>query len=241
MTAPFPVSMSPEFAADGQRLVAWVDGAGAFLLCLGETVTLGGLAGRADVRLTADLSARHASIHRSGEGYVVEATGPAVVASEPAVASGRGGLNGSAAPGSRRRGSGRRGSGRAVEGRTDLNSGDELVLYREGGGAVRLGFRRPNALTATAVLSIASEHRTEPRYDGILLLADACVLGPGPECHVRCREWQETVLLFRRDGGLFCKSPLPLVVDGRPVKGAVPVEAGDHVTGPGISFRLEAL
>lgn len=222
MTAPFPVAAPPEPAAS-QRLVAWVDGAGAFLICLGETATIGGLAGWSDVRLTADLSARHAAVHRSGEGYVVEATGPAVVASETSVHSTR------------------RGSGRAVQGRTDLNNGDELLLYREGGGGVRLRFARPNALTATATLSVASDHRTEPRYDGVVLMAEACLLGPGREAHVRCREWAETVLLFRREGGLWCKSPLPLSVGGSPVSGPAPVTAGDYVTGPGISFRLEAL
>lgn len=222
MTAPFLVSAPPEPTAS-ERLVAWVDGAGAFLICLGETATIGGLSGKSDVRLTADLSARHAAVHRSGEGYVVEASGPAVVASETSVHSTR------------------RGSGRAVQGRTDLNNGDELLLYREGGGGVRLRFTRPNALTATAVLSVASDHRTEPRYDGIVLMAEACLLGPGREAHVRCRNWEETVLLFRRDGGLWCKSPLPLSIGGEPAGGPVPVAAGDYVTGPGISFRLEAL
>jgi hypothetical protein len=222
MTAPFPVAAPPEPTAS-QRLVAWVDGAGAFLICLGETATIGGLSGKSDVRLTADLSARHAAVHRSGEGYVVEATGPAVVASETSVHSTR------------------RGSGRTVQGRTDLNNGDELLLYREGGGGVRLRFSRPNALTGTAVLSVASDHRTEPRYDGIVLMTEACLLGPDREAHIRCRNWEETVLLFRRDGGLWCKSPLPLSIGGEPAGGPAPVTAGDYVTGPGISFRLEAL
>ncbi|HEX6985363.1 MAG TPA: hypothetical protein VF170_08295 [Planctomycetaceae bacterium] len=234
MTAPFPVAAPHEPAAQPGRLVAWVDGAGAFLLCLGETATLGGLSGKADVRLTADLSARHAAIHRSGEGYVVEATGPAVVASEPRA--------GDVGPPSLSHDghAARRGSGRVVRDRTDLNNGDELVLYRDGGGGVRLLFRRPNVLTATATLSVASEHRTEPRFDGVVLLADACLFGPGREAHVRCRNWEETVLLFRRDGGLWCKSPLPLAVGGRPANGPAPVGPGDHVTGPGISFRLES-
>ena len=223
MTAPFPVSAPREPADRSDRLVAWVDGAGAFLICLAETTTFGGMAGTADVRLTTDLASTHAAVHRSGEGYVVEATGPAVVACDAAGHSGR------------------RGSGRVVRGRTDLNNGDELVLYRDGGSGVRLRFRRPNPLTATAVLTVASEHRTDPRYDGVILLADACLLGPGQEAHIRCREWEETVLLFRRDGGLWCKSTLPLSVGGSRIAGPAQVKSGDHVTGPGISFRLEGL
>lgn len=230
MNFPFVTAAPEGKGADASlppgRLVAWVDGVGAFLLCLGDEMTLGGLSGRADVRLTADVSARHASIHRSGEGYVVDATGPAVVASE--------GRAGGVSPP-------RRGSGRAVEGRTDLNNGDELLLYREGGGGVRLRFSRPNALTTTATLSVASDHRTEPRYDGIVLVAEACLFGPGREAHVRCRGWEETVILFRRDGRLWCKSTVPLAIGGTPTGGPAPVAAGDYVTGPGISFRLEAL
>ncbi|MGC1273269.1 MAG: hypothetical protein WBC44_06145, partial [Planctomycetaceae bacterium] len=205
MTAPTSALAVNEPTAPGGRLVAWVDGAGAFLLCLNDAATLGGLAGTADVRLTSDLAARHAAIQRSGEGYVVDATGPTIVACD---ASGRAG--GVSPPRTSRSRS--HGSGRIVQGRTNLNHNDELVLYRDGGGAVRLQFRRPNALTATATLVVASDHRTEPRYDGVVLLAEACVFGPGVDSHIRCREWEETVLLFRRDGRLWCKSALRLVV-----------------------------
>jgi hypothetical protein len=224
MSAPFPASAPTEPTT--QRLVAWVDGVGAFLLCLGDTATLGGLSGRSDIRLAADLAPRHATIVRSGERYVVEATEPALVARE--------GRAVGVSPASRA-------SGRVVQGRTDLNDGEELLLYREGSSGVRLRFRQPNVLTATAALAVASDHRTEPRYDGIVLLADACVLGPRRDAHIVCRGWEETLLLFRRDGQLWCKSPVPLAIDGTPAGGSAPVEAGSHVTGDGISFRLEAL
>src|SRR5687768_7428540 len=129
MTAPFPVA-APHEPAASQRLVAWVDGAGAFLLCLGETATIGGLSGRSDVRLTADLAARHAAVHRSGEGYVVEAAGPAVVASEESRRPDERGTPASRSGTASRRG----GPGRTVQGRTDLNNGDALLLYRGGAG-----------------------------------------------------------------------------------------------------------
>jgi hypothetical protein len=234
MASPFPINVpacEEGIPRRSERLVVWVDGVGAFLLCLGETTTLGGLAGPAEVRLTADLSSRHASIHRSGEGYVIEAHGPVLVASET-----RASVVPTDAdpPGTRSHG-----SGRIVQSRTNLNQGDELVLFREGGRGVRLRFTQPNPLTGTAILSIASDHRTEPRYEGIVLLAEACVFGPGPEAHVRCREGKETMLLFRRDAALFCKSPLPFTVSGKPGTGLTPVHVGDYVVGAGISFRLE--
>ncbi|MBA3315994.1 MAG: hypothetical protein H0T47_22235 [Planctomycetaceae bacterium] len=223
MNASLPIETRNEPAAPPERLVAWVDGAGAFLLCFGESVSVGGLAGRADVRVAADLAADHAKISRSGEGYFVEAAGPALVASEPAVHAGR------------------RGSGRVVEGRTDLNNSDELLLYREGGSGVRLRFCRPNVLTATATLTFASDHRTEPRFDTVVLFAEACVLGPGVDAHLRCRHWEESVLLYLRDGELWAKSVAPLALTGRESRGPIAVRSGDYVTAPGISFRLEAL
>ncbi len=238
MTAPLPLEHPQARRAAARRspdrLIAWVDGAGAFLLCLRDRATLGGMAGGADVRLTSDLTAEHATIERSGEGYVVEAVGPTIIASDLASRAG-------VSPRSMAAPAQRHGSGRVVEGRADLGNNDELVLYREGGGAVRLRFQRSNPLTATATLSIASDHRTEPRFDGIVLLAEACVLGPGADAHIRCRQWDESVLLFRRGDRLCCKSSQSLEVNGRPVREPAVVGSGDHITAANLSFRLEAI
>jgi len=73
-SAPTPT----ETAQPAARFHLWVDGVGAFLLCLGERVTLGGPADpnkQADVSLLANLSRRHVAFVRSGEGYVVEPFG----------------------------------------------------------------------------------------------------------------------------------------------------------------------
>src|SRR5690606_4266241 len=111
---------------------------------------------------------------------------------------------GTGRPGSRRMAG--CGTGRIVDGSTDLAHNDELVMAREGRAAVRLRYMRPNPLTATATLTVASEHRTDPRFDAVVLLAEACLLGPGPDAHIRCRDWETSVLLFVRDGQLWCKS-----------------------------------
>ena len=44
--------------------------------------------------------------------------------------------------------------------------------------SVRLLFRRPHPLSATARLDFVSRHRTQPSADAVLLMADTCVLGP---------------------------------------------------------------
>ena len=76
-------------------------------------------------------------------------------------------------------------NGRLVQDVGWLGDGARLQL----GGAVRLLFRRPHPLSATARLDFVSRHRTQPSTDSVLLMADACVLGPKPHSHVVCRDW----------------------------------------------------
>jgi hypothetical protein len=246
MSAPFPIETRDESATMARRVVAWIDGVGAFLLCFDDAISLGGLAGRADVRIAADLASDHATVKRSGEGYVVESSAPALIASETTRRAGGvspPSTSRAVSPPSSFKGTNRsalRGSGRVVDGQTDLNNGDELLLYREGGSGVRLRFCRPNVLTSTAVLTLASEHRTEPRFDGIVMFAEACVLGPNTDAHIRCKESEESVLLFRREGELWAKSATPLSVGDKATTQLLQLHPGDYVSAPGISFRLEA-
>lgn len=227
MSAPLPITPSEAVSAPAGRLLAWIDGVGAYLFVWGEPLSIGGLSGHALVRVAANLSRNHATISHSGEGTIIEAAGPALVATD-----------------SDRKGSG---SGRIVTGPTNLADGNELVLYHENSPGVRFRFRCPNALTSTAVLTLASDHRTEPRLDGIILLAEACLLGPNTDAHIRAPDWPGTLVLFRRDGQLLCRSnnptvPLTAHIKGTEVSindGAVPVTPNIHITGPGISFRFE--
>ena len=214
----FSTASSPPAMPQATRLMAWIDGAGAFLLCLSDQVSLGGSSGTADIRLSADLASHHATLQRSGEGYVLSATGPTVVASA-----------GDAT---------RRASGRVIETETDVQHDDEIVMYRENGPSARLRFRRPNPLTATAVLTIENGHRTHPRSDAMLLLADACVIGPGRDAHIRCRHLETPWILFRRQGGLWIK-PAPGVSPEH--SHAQTLKPGENVTMGNLLFRLEAL
>jgi hypothetical protein len=66
--------------------------------------------------------------------------------------------------------------GRAVQGAAPLEDGSRIAL----GGAVRLAFRRPHALSASARLEFESYHRTEPPADAVLLVSESCVLGHRP-------------------------------------------------------------
>jgi hypothetical protein len=109
------------------------------------------------------------------------------------------------------------------------------------GDNVRLRFARPHALSATARLVLESHHRTQPSADAILLMADSCVLGPNRHCHVRCRDWQHDVVVYRHDGRLFCRADKPLVVDGVAAGGESELQSGVRVEGEEFSFTWETL
>jgi hypothetical protein len=68
---------------DNRRLVAWIDGVGGYLICLGEEVVLGQPGGDAQIPILADLSRRQASIRRAGEAYVLTPVHPVAVGGVP--------------------------------------------------------------------------------------------------------------------------------------------------------------
>jgi hypothetical protein len=127
--------------------------------------------------------------------------------------------------------------GREVRDRTMLNDGNEIQL----GSGVRLRFRQPHALSATARLDIVSRHRTQPTADGVLLMAESCVLGPKWQNHVVCREWANDVVLYRRDGELFCRAMEPIEIDGQFCEGQGRLACNSHVTGSDFSLCLEEI
>ncbi len=128
-------------------------------------------------------------------------------------------------------------SGRDVIERTDLNDGYEIGLS----DTVRLRFRLPSVLSASARLEFLSVHRPGLSVDGIVLMGDTCLLGPGETNHILCHDWPDAVLLFRRDGQLWCKSRMDLFLGDRHIQDGSPIENGDIITGPELRFRFEAI
>ncbi|MCA9174151.1 MAG: FHA domain-containing protein [Planctomycetales bacterium] len=124
--------------------------------------------------------------------------------------------------------------GREVSTPVELHDGDELEL-----GKVRLRFRQPHPLSCTARLEFVTGHRTQPTADAVLLMAESCILGPGAQSHVICRDFGGDVVLFRRDGQLHCRSLAPIEVDGRRCDGASPLRSDSHIAGEDFSLSLE--
>ncbi len=100
--------------------------------------------------------------------------------------------------------------GQAVRAAAPLVDGCRIELGR----GVLLKFTRPNALTTTARLELLSRHHTEPRTDGVLLMADSCILGPKRHSHVVCPLWREELILYRHGGELYCRTAGELEIDG---------------------------
>jgi hypothetical protein len=193
----------------------WIDGVGCFWLSQKDRVTIGGPATHsaklddaretADLAILSDLKQRHATIVRTGEGYLLEAHGPVRV------------------------------SGREVLDRTALSDGAIIELGR----SVRLRFRQPSALSLSARLDFVSDHRPPQAVDGVVLLADTCLLGPGEENHIVCHDWLGQVLLVRKGTELWCRSRLAMTVNGHRLGSGRRLQSGDVVSGDDLRFRIE--
>lgn len=128
-------------------------------------------------------------------------------------------------------------NGKVINRSTALCDGDELEL----GTGVRFRFRRPHALSASARLEPLSRHRTQPYADGVLLMAESCVLGPRWTNHVVCRDWSGDVVLSRSDGELYCRSLAPIEIDGRLCEGRGQLALNSRIIGSDFSMCLEEL
>jgi hypothetical protein len=125
--------------------------------------------------------------------------------------------------------------GRPVTSASTLADGSLIQL----GAKVKLKFRQPHALSATARLDFASPHRTQPSADAIILMADTCILGPRPNSHIVCRRWSDEVVLYRHEENLFCRGPGVFQVDGQEHRQKGPITRDSRVSGEQFSLCLE--
>jgi hypothetical protein len=210
-------------AGNGQRFMLWIDAVGGFLVCTADRVVLG----------------QSLSDHVSGSEIVAGETAADERIDVPIL----GDL-------SRRHAVIRRDAegywveplretrldGRTLERPTTLDDGRLIEL-----AGVRLRFRRPHPLSATARLEPVSFHRTQPATDGVLLMADTCILSRDPASHVTMPDLDGQVVLYRHGNGLACSAPGNLEIDGKPHSRRGPVEIGSRVVGENFSFTLEAV
>lgn len=126
-------------------------------------------------------------------------------------------------------------NGRAIDTLTLLSDGNLIEL----GGGMRLRFRLPHPLSRTARLEFVSHHRTQPSTDGVLLMAESCVLGPGSRSHIVCPNWPADVVLFSQGNQLHCRTSGRFQIDGVEVDGRGPMGRSSQVVGEDFSMSLE--
>lgn len=196
------------------RFMLWIDGVGGFLVCEGRTVALGQAGGdsQVEVPLMADVSRRHATITRDGEHYLLDPLRTCAV------------------------------DGRVVAERVRLYADAELALGGDAKSGVRLHFNVPHVCGVTARLDVTSGHRLRPHADGVVLLADACVVGPSPASHVVTSQTSRSCVLFRRaDGTIVFRTAGSYDVDGRRASETSVVTRSSRITADGIRWQLEPL
>jgi hypothetical protein len=76
-----------------------------------------------------------------------------------------------------------------------ISSGQPIPV--EGSATVTL--EQPSPLCDSAVLSLSAPHRFDEHVDGVILVNETLLLGPNPDCHIRCRESVDRAVLTRRN------------------------------------------
>jgi hypothetical protein len=128
-------------------------------------------------------------------------------------------------------------NGKQVADQAMLRDGDVIRL----GSTVELEFRQPSPISATARLSIISRHRLQLAVDGVLLMAETCIVGGTGKAHISAPVLKDPVVLYRQGNALWCRAPGSFDVDGRTCAARAPLSLQSNVLGDGFSFILEPL
>ena len=128
-------------------------------------------------------------------------------------------------------------NGKPVVDQAVLHDGDVIRL----GSTVELEFRQPSPVSATARLSIVSRHRLPLAVDGVLLMAETCIVGSESQAHIPAPALSTPVVLYRQAGSLWCRAIGAFDIDGRRCDSRAPLTLESSVLGDGFSFSLEPL
>lgn len=203
--------------AAGSSYLLWIDGVGTYLIFMPEKLRIGG-PGDAETKNGlgsnwADLSLL-ASLSRHHASLVRSGESYYLEAKAPVFC-----------------------NQRPVNDRVLLTDQAELRLNTD----TILTFRQPSALSATACLELTSFHQPQQRLDGVVLMADTCLLGPSPENHVTCPHWSGTVILYRQGDQILCRSKQEIYANEQPASEGAVLTPGSLVSGPELRFRWEVV
>jgi hypothetical protein len=119
--------------------------------------------------------------------------------------------------------------------RTLLRPNDRVTL----GACCQMVFRQPAAVSATALLEVVSGHRLPLALDGVLLMAETLILGPGPQAHVTVPSLKQPVVLFRHKDGLGVRCVGGLTVNGQKTQDRALLGTTATVSGDDFAFAIE--
>lgn len=88
--------------------------------------------------------------------------------------------------------------------KTLLGDGSQIPI--QGSALMTLG--KPSQLSDTAVLSLHGPHRFDQHVDGIVLVRETVLVGPGPDCHLRCRDATDRAILQLKNHQWYVKAGL---------------------------------
>jgi FHA domain len=125
---------------------------------------------------------------------------------------------------------------RAVE-TAPLRNGDVIRL----GSTMELEFHQPSPVSSTARLDVVSRHRLPLAVDGVILMAETCIVGSSRQAHIPAPGLVNPVVLYRQGAGLCCRATGGFEVDGRACAARAPLTLQSSVLGEGFSFSLEPL
>lgn len=128
-------------------------------------------------------------------------------------------------------------NGRKVVGRSPLRDRDVIRL----GATVELLFRQPSPISATARLEIVSRHRFPLAVEGVILLAETCIIGSSTQSHIISTRLKEPVVLFRQGDQIGCRMAGAFTVDDQERLSRAPLTLQSRVQSPDLSFSLEPL
>lgn len=189
-----------------KRFFLWIDGIGAYLVCLGNRVSIGQATseGPIDVPIFADVARIHAMLTRDAECYLLEASKAVTLNGQPA--------------------------DQAV-----LQEGDRISL----GSSCHFNFTQPVPGGMTARLTLAGARRLPMAVDGVLLMADILVLGPGDKTHIQIPELEKPVYIVRQKEQLIVKSETEIRIEGQKFDKQATLPRCGTITIEPISFAIE--
>jgi hypothetical protein len=91
-----------------------------------------------------------------------------------------------------------------------LRDGDRIEI----GNGCLMTFSQPVPITTTARLELTSRHRMPLSVNGIILMADSCILGPAEGAHIIVPDLRRTVILTRSRKGFHVRTTGDVIVDG---------------------------